>query len=73
MALKKIFLSIYKSLGYFKDGKRCGIGIYTWTDKSYYNGEWADDKMNGKGQFQDSDGTILRGLWKNDEFVGEII
>lgn len=26
--------------GHFINGNRQGPGIYTWVDKSYYNGEW---------------------------------
>jgi len=28
-------------------GKKDGFGKYTWTDGSYYIGEWKDNKIHG--------------------------
>jgi hypothetical protein len=37
--------------GEFQKGNRQGKGKYTWTDGSYYEGEWLADKMNGAGAY----------------------
>ena len=31
------------------DGKREGYGVCSWKDGSKYEGEWKNDKANGKG------------------------
>jgi hypothetical protein len=41
--------------GEFENGNRHGQGAYTWTDNSYYRGEWVSDKMNGKGIYANSE------------------
>lgn len=42
---------------------RFGQGKYMWIDNSYYEGEWKSDKMNGKGTYRATDGTITRGYF----------
>jgi hypothetical protein len=42
--------------------------VYTWVDKSYYNGEWHADRMNGKGLYANSE-IELEGYFENDNFV----
>jgi hypothetical protein len=41
--------------GEFENGNRQGEGSYTWTDQSYYKGEWLADKMNGKGIYANAE------------------
>jgi hypothetical protein len=36
-----------------------------------YVGEWMNGKNHGQGTYTLADGTIEKGLWVNDEFVGE--
>ena len=50
--------------GNFKDGKKHGIGRYTYTNGSYV-GEFKDDKMHGNGTFRTYDGL------KAIKYVGE--
>lgn len=54
--------------GEFENGNRQGQGCYTWTDQSYYKGEWLADKMNGKGIYANSE-IELEGYFENDNFV----
>ena len=54
--------------GEFENGNRQGQGTYTWTDQSYYKGEWLADKMNGKGIYANSE-IELEGYFENDNFV----
>lgn len=37
---------------------RYGKGKYQWIDGSYYDGQWKQDKMNGRGVYRSSDGTV---------------
>lgn len=41
--------------GEFENGNRQGEGAYTWTDQSYYRGEWLADKMDGKGVYANAE------------------
>lgn len=54
--------------GEFENGNRQGQGKYTWTDQSYYQGEWLTDKMNGKGLYVNAE-IELEGVFENDNFV----
>lgn len=52
--------------GNIKDGKRIGFGVLT-QKKNKYEGEWLDDKRNGKGKIFSIDGKIqYEGDWVND-------
>ena len=42
-----------------------GYGKWVYTDKTTYEGEWANGFMNGVGTFTSSDGTQKSGNWKN--------
>jgi hypothetical protein len=48
-----------------------GYGTYIINDGDKYVGEWKDGLRNGQGTYTDADGTIDKGLWENDEFLGE--
>ena len=51
---------------------RNGVGKFYYTEKSMYNGEWRDNKMDGFGVLTYSSGTIAyEGYWKNDSFHGK--
>jgi hypothetical protein len=41
------------------EGKKQGKGKYEWSDGSYYDGEWYDNKING---FVSFNLNIFRGL-----------
>lgn len=34
-----------------------------------FEGEFSNDKMEGKGKFHKKDGTVIHGLWKGSKFV----
>lgn len=51
------------------EGNRFGRGRYVWTDGSLYEGEWKADKMNGHGMYRGNDGSVVRGLFLNDNLV----
>jgi hypothetical protein len=60
-----------KYVGEWKDDMPYGQGTYTYASGDKYVGERKDNMMNGQGIFTYADGKIEKGLWKNDEFVGE--
>jgi hypothetical protein len=43
-------------------------GKYTFADGDLYEGDYMDDKMNGKGKYTFANGKILEGEWKDDSF-----
>ena len=49
-----------------------GQGTYTYASGAKYVGEWMNDMMHGQGTYTyAADGKIEKGLFENDEFVGE--
>ena len=64
--------------GNFKNGLPHGKGKYTYENQDYYTGEWKDGLRHGNGKLVkvsqgfDKRNTQL-GLWKNDEFIREIV
>jgi hypothetical protein len=62
-----------KYVGNFVNGTRNGQGTYTFAvDGRKYVGKWKANKFNGEGTMYYSNGTVKSGMWKDDEFVGEI-
>lgn len=41
-----------------------------WPDSSRYEGNWRNDKANGKGKLIHADGDVYDGEWKNDKAEG---
>jgi len=58
--------------GQFNKGLPNGQGIYTWSDGSYYDGQWKAGMKEGKGKMIFAD-SVVTGFWKNDQFVGEMV
>ena len=48
---------------------KCGWGTQVWPDGGKYEGEWLNNRANGKGQFWHADGDIYEGNWKDDSRV----
>ena len=46
-------------------------GLYTYASGDKYVGELKEGMFHGQGTFTFANGIIKKGLWKNDEFVGE--
>lgn len=34
--------------GFYKDGKKNAKGKYVWSDGSFYDGDWVENKITGK-------------------------
>ena len=49
---------------------RSGNGKQTTTDGSVYDGEWANDKMNGKGTLSHQSGAVYEGDFVKNQFHG---
>ena len=41
-----------------------------WKNNDIYEGEWQNDKINGKGKFQWGNGSIYFGSWVNNNIEG---
>ena len=46
-----------------------GFGRFTWSDGTYYEGMWRDDKCDGQGTLVESDGNTFEGEWKANEAI----
>ena len=67
-----VFLSFLINTSAFARSTGCkegncenGFGKWVYTDKTTYEGEWANGFMNGQGTFTWSDGKQKKGIWKN--------
>jgi hypothetical protein len=54
-----------------KTGLRSGQGTQVWPDGAKYEGNWENNKANGKGKFFHADGDIYTGEWKDDKANGQ--
>ena len=52
--------------GYWKDGKREGIGIYFCEDGASYEGEWKENLKHGIGVYKFNDNSRYLGEFKDD-------
>lgn len=58
--------------GYFFENQLHGEGKLVWFSGGYYEGEFAYDNFNGVGELHHADGTIEKGIFKDDTlFDGE--
>lgn len=46
-----------------RNGIKFGWGKQVWPDGGMYEGEWSDNRANGKGQFWHADGDVYEGNW----------
>jgi hypothetical protein len=51
--------------GFYKDDKKHGFGVYTWSDSKKYAGFWSNGKQHGIGVFINRDGKKKYGLWED--------
>jgi hypothetical protein len=65
-----IFPNGGKYVGEFKDGMYNGHGTETWPNGEEFVGEFKDN-VPGRGTMIYPDGTVVKGRWENDEFIGE--
>jgi len=42
----------------YDEGKKQGKGRYQWSDGSFYDGDWAQNTINGFGEYFWSDGRV---------------
>ena len=54
--------------GYFKNDRKF-FGKWKFSNGDEYEGEIKDNEAHGKGTFKESNGKILKGEFKNGEFV----
>ena len=44
-------------------GERHGYGVYQWNTGNRYEGEWRDDKREGRGIYTSEDGKTWEGIF----------
>ena len=56
--------------GVYVDGKKQGVGKFSWRDGGEYVGEWHNDRQHGNGVMSSSCGTYI-GEWRNGSPHGQ--
>ena len=51
--------------GFYKDDKKHGFGLYTWSDQKRYAGWWSNGKQHGLGVFISREGRRRLGVWED--------
>ena len=59
-----------KYVGEYREGKKDGQGIFTFSDGEKYDGEWKNDKRNGIGKNVWANGSMYIGEWKSNKQNG---
>ncbi len=49
---------------------KTSVGVYKWSDGRSYEGEWKNNKMDGKGDFSWADGRKYAGEYIDDKKQG---
>jgi hypothetical protein len=61
--------------GEFKAGYPEGKGIYTWSNKDWFDGIWKKGQKEGDGEmhltFGGTRDSVITGFWKKDKYVGK--
>ncbi|CAD8142794.1 unnamed protein product [Paramecium pentaurelia] len=68
-AIKLIGGNIY--IGEWLDQMPDGKGKYTFSDQSFYYGEFSKGCLHGRGEFKSKEGNIYRGQWYNNRMQGQ--
>ena len=56
-------------LGNLVSDSKQGFGLIKFSSGEVFEGEFVNDKMEGKGKFHKKDGTIINGLWRGSKFI----
>ena len=51
-------------------GRRCGKGIYTFSNGDRYEGEFFEDEFSGEGIYYFASGGVYEGEFRNSDFNG---
>ena len=46
-----------------------GIGKLVLSNGEFYEGEFENDRINGKGRFVGGDGQVVKGVWKDNRLM----
>ena len=55
----------------YKNGKKCGLGLFKWADGSTYESEFKDNEIEGYGIYGWNNGHTYAGDWKNTRWHGK--
>ena len=56
-------------VGEWVDGKHEGQGTQNWGDGIVYCGQWKNGMMHGRGKYTMACGTVVEGLFEENEWV----
>lgn len=57
--------------GFFRNGKPSGAGTFLYPNEDQYVGGFQNGMRNGSGRLSKKDGTVISGIWKDGEYMGE--
>jgi len=60
-----------KYTGYFRDEMPHGQGVCQYSNREFFEGQWAEGSFNGYGTLYLSDGSPIQGYWKDGTFIGQ--
>jgi hypothetical protein len=67
----KLFSNGNRYEGNYVEGKRSGLGRYSWLNGDEYFGNWDDGDMEGYGCFTWATGDVYKGQWRNNKMHGQ--
>ena len=60
-------------IGNFRNDKQDGEGVYSYTDRSRYEGYWKNGLRDGLGKQFDTEGNLeMEGVWDQDTYAGKV-
>ena len=60
------------NLGDLSHDMKARYGKLMLSNGEFYEGEFKNDQVNGKGQFHRQDGSVVKGMWSEGFFIREI-
>ena len=60
-----------KYIGEWKNGKKNGVGTFTYASGGKYIGEWQHNRKHGRGTYRFIDGTAVHAVYEDGNRVGK--
>ncbi|KAL8274599.1 hypothetical protein Esti_001502 [Eimeria stiedai] len=57
--------------GFFKEGRREGVGAFSYSNGARYEGAWVANKKHGLGKYKSESGSLYEGIFIQDRMAGK--